>query len=289
MDLVSMPQLCVAVRTHAKLHAQLTESRNQLVVTLPSSLDRLVLTSGLNTGRPRIFWQLRTFLGTSKRECGYLDWSGDYIPLVQFVIDYAYSLQQMAPQYEGVIDALRGRGLDAQLIVAEGGGGFQIRINLPDGTFLLIGAGEFLPPRREQVEGWHVSHNAPDIQIAVVYDSMPESRPRGGSLGGGNPDLMADCVTRYVTGVMARYGGRHPLGSPVQQDATAPGTVAWLLEELVSLRRHQADLGPVGSALITVAELDGTAPKSVEVPAEVLNRISGLLLSEVTACQAYGG
>ncbi|MCM2388818.1 hypothetical protein [Streptomyces albipurpureus] len=289
MNLVSMPQLCVAIRTHARLEAQLTESGNQLAVTLPSSLDKLVLTSGLTTGRPRIFWQLRSFLGTAKEECGYLDWSGESIPLVQFVIDYAYSSRQVAPQYEHIIDALRGRGLDAQLTVAEVGKGFQIRVDLPDGTFLLIGAGEFLPPRREQVEGWRVSHNAPDTQIAVVYDSVPESRVKGGSLGGGNPDLMADSVTRYVTGVVARYGGRHPLGSPVQQDSTTPGTVAWLLEELVSLRRRQADLGTAGSALITIAEWDGSAPKSVEVPAEVMNRISGLLLSEVTACQAYGG
>lgn len=290
MDLVSMSQLGVELRTRAQLDAQVTEDGRQLVIILPSSLDQLVFTPGQAGGQPRLFWRRRTFLGTATDESGYLDWTADPAPLVRFVIHYAYARSQVAPQYQRVVDALRGRGLDAELAHADGGG-YQIRIGLPDLTYLLIGAEKALPPRLEQVQGWHVKHYGPEERIAVVYDSMPQNRARGAGLGGPHVDVMADHVARYVSSVMARYGGRHPLGAPVrlQQDATAPGTVAWLLEELVRLPQHHGELAGAGGALITIARRDGSDPATVEVPAAAVNRISALLLAEVTNCQVYGG
>ncbi|WP_243769467.1 hypothetical protein [Streptomyces cyanogenus] len=198
----------------------------------------------------RLFWRRRTFLGTATDESGYLDWTADPAPLIRFVISYVCSRSQITRQYQRVLDALRGRGLDAELAHADGGG-FQIRIGLSDLTYLLIGADETLPPRLEHVQCWHVEHYGPEIRIAVVYDSMPHNRPRGARLGGAHVDVMADHVARYVASVMARYGGRHPLGAPVrlQQDATSPATVAWLLEELVRLPRHHGELTNDGGAL----------------------------------------
>ncbi|AEY93233.1 hypothetical protein SHJG_7967 [Streptomyces hygroscopicus subsp. jinggangensis 5008] len=290
MELVPISRLGAELRTQAQLEVQVTEGERQLVIVLPSSLDQLWITAGHNSGRPRLFWRRRTFLGTATDESGYLDWTADPAPLIRFVINYAYSRNQFAPQYQRVLDALRGRGLDAELAHADGGG-FQIRIGLPDLTYLLIGADEILPPRPEQVQGWHVEHYGPEDHIAVVYDSMPHNRPRGASRGGAHVDVMADHVARYVASVMARYGGRHPLGAPVrlQQDATSPATVAWLLEELVRLPRHHGELANDGGALITIARRDGNDPATVELPAVVVNRISALLLAEVTACQTYGG
>ncbi|MBY8887228.1 hypothetical protein K7472_20595 [Streptomyces sp. PTM05] len=290
MELVPISQLGAELRAQAQLDVRVTEGERQLVIVLPSSLDQLWITPGHSSGRPRLFWRRRTFLGTATDESGYLDWTADPAPLIHFVFNYAYSPSQIAPQYQRVLDALHGRGLDAKLAHAKGGG-FQIRIGLPDLTYLLIGTGKSLAPRLEQVQGWHVEHHGPEEHIAVVYDSMPHNRPQGASLGGPHVDVMADHVARYVASVMARYGGRHPLGAPVrlQQDATAPGTVAWLLEELVQLPCHQGELDNDGGALITIARRDGSDPATVDVPAVVVNRISALLLSEVTNCQIYGG
>jgi hypothetical protein len=281
-SLVSLSAVVAELRPD--LDAQVNED-GQLVVLLPSSLDQLVLTPSQKT--PHLLWQHRTFLGTATDSAGYLDWTADAVPLQRFIWAYAYSSQQMTPQYQHVMDALRGRGLDPELVPADGGG-FHLYVDLKDSTFLLIAAGEDLPPRFEQVTGWHVEHYSPEDHIAVVYDSTPE---RSGPTAGPDVNLMADSVARYVSTTMARYGGRHPLGLPQRnrQEHTAPSTVAWLLAELAGLPRHRNELAAPGGAVFTIAERDGSEPVTVVVPAAVVGRISSLLLSEITACRTYGG
>jgi len=274
----------VAAELRPDLDAQVSED-GQLVVILPSSLDQLVLTPGRTA--PRLLWQHRTFLGSMAGSAGYVGWPADTTPLLRFIWAYAFSQQQMAPQYQPVLAALRGRGLDPELISAEGGG-FQLYVDLKDSTWLLIAADETLPPRLEQVSGWHVEHYSPEDHIAVVYDSMPK---HGGPGAGPDVTLMADSVARYVSAVMARYGGRHPMGFPTRhrEEHTAPSTVAWLLAELAGLPRHRGELAAPGGAAFTIADRDGSNPVTVEVPAALVGRISSLLLSEITACRTYGG
>src|SRR5690606_19832420 len=98
-------------------------------------------------------------------------------------------------------------------------------------------------------------------------------------------------VARYVASVMARYGGRHPLGAPIrlQQDATSPATVAWLLEELVRLPRHHGELANDGGALITIARRAGNDPATYGLQAAIDNRTTGQQLHGATDPKTPGG
>jgi hypothetical protein len=283
-ELIDLGHLVEELRSTAGLDAHAFDG--QVIITLPCSYDQLILSPGRSTASPKIFWQQRTSIGGATGKSGFLDWPSQSRPLIDFAIYYAYSLDEYGPQYRAVLEALRGRGLDAQLQPADGGG-YLIRIPLHADGYLLIGAGEALPPRLEQVTGWHVQHHIDGDVQAVVYDSMPENRGRGGLIGGPDINRMADSVARYVSELLVRYGGPSPLGAP-RRGETSPGTLAWLLQELVALPPHLGQATTDGGALITIAAQDGSGAVTVAVPPVVVNRISAMVLAEITASQAIG-
>ncbi|WP_445517271.1 hypothetical protein [Streptomyces sp. NEAU-174] len=284
---VSVAHLVDALRAK-QLDATLTKDR-QVVVILPSTLDQLILSPSRSAGTPRLFWQRRTFLGTATHECGHLEWTADPRPLVAAVLGYAHSTQQIAPQYGAVIDALRVRGLDAGVVPADGGR-HLVCVYLADGTYLLIGCPEALPPRLAQVTGWHVRHEGPEERIAVVYRSDARGQGLGATIGGPDINLMVEHVVRYVRETAARYGGHHPLAAPTphKPEPTA-ASLAWLVRELTQLPRIQYELSEPGGALLTIAERDGANATAVEVPDQLVRRMYALLLTELTSMQRYGG
>lgn len=284
IELIDVGDLAEELRSTVGLDAH--AFGGQLIITLPCSYDQLILSPGRTATIPKIFWQQRTSIGAATGRSGFLDWPSQSRPLIDFALSYAYSLDEFGPQYRVVLEALRGRGLDAQLQPADGGG-YLIHIPVHGDGYLLIGAGEALPPRLDQVSGWHVQHHMDGEVHAVVYDSMPESRGRGGLIGGPDVNRMADSVARYVSELLVRYGGPSPLGAP-RRGETAPGTLAWLLQELVALPPHIGRTTAVGGALITIAAPDGSGAVTIPVPPVVVNRISAMVLAEVTASQAIG-
>ncbi|BDH10489.1 hypothetical protein HOK021_16680 [Streptomyces hygroscopicus] len=179
-----MPRLAFVLRKHAGVDAHHLYG-TRVVVTLPSSGDIVNLTPvGNNTLR----WDHKT-AGDTPVESGELLWEKDPDGILRWVINRAYSLGQIVPQYAGVMAELSGRGLSAELVDADGGG-FLIRIDLPDHTFLLIGGGGNLPPRADQVERWHVQHEGVEDHIAVVFRS-----PNSGTADAAE---MAEAAASYV-------------------------------------------------------------------------------------------
>lgn len=283
-ELIDLSNLEQEMRTAAGVDARFLGDR--LVITLPCSYDRLILSPGRSTKSPAIFWQQRTSIGAATGRSGYLPWPTESRPLVNFVLNYAYSHDEYLRQYHGVLDALRGRGLDAHLRPADGGG-YLIHISLHGDGYLLIGAGEALPPRLEQVTGWHVQHHVDGDVHALVYDSMPENRGSGGLPGGPDLNRMADSVARFVSELLVRYGGANPLHGG-QRAQTGPGTLAWLLEEMAGLPSHIASANGPGSAVVTIATADGSASATVTLPPAAVNRLGALVLAEITAHHAIG-
>lgn len=282
-QVVDLANLVQELRTAANVDAHFSPDR--LVIVLPCSYDQLILSPGRSTKTPAIFWQQRTSIGAATGRSGYLPWPAESRPLINFVFGYAYSQDEYLRQYSSVLDALRGRGLDAHLRPADGGG-YLIHIPLHGDGYLLIGAGEALPPRLEQVTGWQVQHHIDGGVQAVVYDSLPENLGSGGLPGGPDLNRMADNVARYVSELLVRYGGANPLRGG-QRGQTGPGTLAWLLEEMAGLPSHITPAGP-GSAVVTIATADGSASSVVTLSAAAVNRLGALVLAEITAHHAIG-
>nr|WSY55446.1 hypothetical protein OG999_38550 [Streptomyces sp. NBC_00886] len=281
---MDLSDLVDALKAEA-LDAALTED-GQIVVNLPSSRDQLILGPSRGGSEPRLFWQRRTFLGTRTNECGYLEWTAAPGPVVGAILGYAHSPGQTGPQYGPVLDALRSNGLDAA-IVTTGGGGHLICVYLADGTHLVIGAPESLPPQLTQVTGWHVRHRGPGDKSTVVYHSAPQDRDPGATTGGPDINLMAKHVARHVTETGLRHDGHRPLTAPApEQDVTAR-SLTRLIEELAQLPRHQEELDNPGGALITITERNGTHTRTTEVPAELVSRIHSVLLSMLTVMRPY--
>lgn len=254
-----------------------------LIVTLPCSYDQLILSPGRSSRHRGIFWQQRTSIGSATGRSGILPWPTEARPLVNFVWHYAYSQDEYMRQYHGVLEAMRGRGLDAKLKQADGGG-FIIHVPLHGDGYLLVGAPEALPPRLEGVTGWHVQHHLNDDGFrSVVYDSMPETFGPGPS--GPDVKVMADSVARYVSELLVRYGGIDPLHGN-QRGLTSPATLAWLLEELVALPSSIARSKGPAAAVVTIAAPDGSASTSVTLPPDLVNRLNALVLAEITARHA---
>lgn len=281
-ELVDMNSLTQELRTAAGVEVRSFGDR--LIITLPCSYDQLILSPGRSSKTPAIFWQQRTSIGAATGRSGYLAWPTESRPLIKFVIGYAYSLDEYLRQYHGVLDALRNRGLNAKLQPAEAGG-FLIHIPLHADGYLLIAAAENLPPRLESVTGWHVEHYVEGDFRSVVHDSMPDS---AAGLSG-EPDLthMADNVAQYVSELLMRYGGINPLRGG-QRGQTGLDTLAWLLEEMAALPSHITPADGRGSAVVTIATMDGSASASVTLPPAAMNRLGALVLAEITAHHAIG-
>lgn len=302
--LMELSHLVEALRAEA-LDAALTDD-GQIVVNLPSSRDQLILGPSRGGSEPRLFWQRRTFLGTRTNECGYLEWTAAPEPVVGAILGYARSPGLTGPQYGPVLDALRSNGLDAA-IVTTSGGCHLICVHLADGTQLIVGAPESLPPQLSQVTGWLVRHRGPGDRSTVVYHSAPSSGSASGSASApssssasasqdhdpgaanGGPDihLMAKHVARYVTEAGLRHDGHRPLTTPAPEQKVTARSLSRLIGELVQLPRHQDELDNPGGALITITERDGTNTRTTEIPAELVSRMYSVLFSMLTVMRPY--
>ncbi|XUL87670.1 hypothetical protein ACQ86D_14110 [Streptomyces galilaeus] len=286
---MELSRLAEALRAEA-LDAALTDD-GQIVVNLPSSRDQLILGPSRGGSEPRLFWQRRTFLGTRTNECGYLEWTATPEPVVAAILGYTRTSGPSGPQYGPVLDALRGNGLDAG-IVTTGGGCHLICVYLADGTRLVIGAPEGLPPQLSQVTGWLVRHKGPGDRSAVVYRSAPQEQEPGAA-GGGTPNggadinLMAKHVARYVTEAGLRHDVHRPLPAPAPEQEVTARSLARLVGELARLPCHQEALDNPGGALITITERDGSSTRTAEVPAELVSRIHSVLQSMLVVMRPY--
>ncbi|WP_042380201.1 hypothetical protein, partial [Streptacidiphilus melanogenes] len=204
---IVVPLSTLAAELRPYLDASL-DGAGRLVIVLPSSRDRLVIKpSAIRTPHPQLLWEVRTFLDTATGARGYLDWPDELPPLVAFVHRRAFSLEEVGPQYQLVIDTLALHGLKAEVIAADGGG-YQIRVEVPrrwyqamglrPATHLLIGAPEVLPARSQEVDGWHVEHHAPGHFIAVVYDTIPDGRAET-TWRNASPTLLAEYLAEYIS------------------------------------------------------------------------------------------
>ncbi|MFC1435320.1 hypothetical protein ACEZDB_32240 [Streptacidiphilus sp. N1-3] len=204
---IAVPLSALAAELRPDLDASLDEA-GRLVVVLPSSHDRLIIKpSALRAAHPQLLWEYRTLLNTQTGTRGFLDWTDDIRPLLSFVHQRAFSFEEVAPQYQSVLDTLQRHGLEAEVISADDGG-FQIRVEvrrtwqqallLRPSTFLLIGAPEVLPARVEQVKGWHVEHYSPSDFIEVVYHTVPEPLEET-DWRNASPTLLAEYLAEYVS------------------------------------------------------------------------------------------
>ena len=282
--LMELAHLVEALRAKA-LDAALTDD-GQVVVNLPNSRDQLILGPSRGGSEPRLFWQRRTFLGTRTNECGYLEWAATPEPVVGAILGYARAPGLTGPQYGPVLDALRSNGLDAA-IVTTSGGCHLICAYLADGTQLLIGAPESLPPQLSQVTGWHVRHKGPGDRSTVVYHSAPQDHDPGAATGGPDINLLAKHVSRYVTEAGLRHDSHRPLTAPAPGQEVTARSLALLVGELAQLPRHQEELDNPGGALITITERDGSNTRTTEVPAELVSRIHSVLQSMLTVMRPY--
>ncbi|WP_405993776.1 hypothetical protein [Streptomyces sp. NBC_00986] len=297
---MELSHLVEALRAEA-LDAALTDD-GQIVVNLPSSRDQLILGPSRGGSEPRLFWQRRTFLGTRTNECGYLEWTAAPEPVVGAILGYARAPGLTGPQYGPVLDALRSNGLDAA-IVTTSGGCHLICVHLADGTQLIVGAPESLPPQLSQVTGWLVRHRGPGNRSTVVYHSTPapvsvsssasasasasQDRDAGAPTGGPDIHLMAKHVARYVTEAGLRHDGHRPLTTPAPEQEVTARSLALLVGELAQLPRHQKELDNSGGALITITERDGTDTRTTEIPAGLVSRMHSVLFSMLTVMRPY--
>ncbi|MGX9889718.1 hypothetical protein [Streptomyces sp. NPDC002276] len=286
---MELSRLAEALRAEA-LDAALTDD-GQIVVNLPSSRDQLILGPSRSGSEPRLFWQRRTFLGTRTNECGYLEWTAAPEPVVAAVLGYTRASGPSGPQYGPVLDALRGNGLDAG-VVTTSGGCHLICVYLADGTRLVIGAPESLPPQLSQVTGWLVRHKGPGEKSTVVYHSAPQDQEAGAATGGtatGGADvnLMAKHVARYVTEAGLCHDVHRPLPVPAPEQEVTARSLARLVGELAQLPCHQEQLDNTGGALITITERDGSSTRTAEVPAELVSRIHSVLQSMLVVMRPY--
>lgn len=296
--LMELSHLVEALRAEA-LDVALTDD-GQIVVNLPSSRDQLILGPSRGGSEPRLFWQRRTFLGTRTNECGYLEWAATPEPVVGAILGYACAPGLTGPQYGPVLDALRSNGLDAAIVTTTGGC-HLICVYLADGTQLIVGAPESLPPQLSQVTGWLVRHRGPGDRSTVVYHSAPAPASASGSGSGsgsqdhdpgsanGGPDitLMAKHVARYVTEAGLRHDSHRPLTAPAPEQEVTARSLSRLVGELAQLPRHQKELDNPGGALITIAERDGSNTRTTEIPAELVSRMHSVLFSMLTVMRPY--
>ncbi|MEV5526714.1 hypothetical protein [Streptomyces prunicolor] len=297
---MELSHLVEALRAEA-LDVALTDD-GQIVVNLPSSRDQLILGPSRGGSEPRLFWQRRTFLGTRTNECGYLEWAATPEPVVGAILGYARAPGLTGPQYGPVLDALRSNGLDAAIVTTTGGC-HLICVYLADGTQLIAGAPESLPPQLSQVTGWLVRHRGPGDRSTVVYHSAPTPTPTpapasvsvsvsqdhdpGAANGGPDIALMAKHVARYVTEAGLRHDGHRPLTAPAPEQEVTARSLSRLIGELARLPRHQEELDNPGGALITIAERDGSNTRTTEVPAELVSRMHSVLFSMLTVMRPY--
>ena len=286
--MLELPLLVEAMRAEA-LDAALTDD-GQIVVNLPDSRDQLILGPSRGGSEPRLFWQRRTFLGTRTNECGYLEWSATPEPVVAAILGYTRTPGRSGPQYGPVLDALRSNGLDAA-VVTTSGGCHLICVYLADGTRLVIGAPESLPPQLSQVTGWLVRRKGPGGKSAVVYHSAPQDQEpgaaAGGAPGGADINLMAKHVARHVTEAGLRHDAHRPLPAPAPEQEVTARSLARLVGELAQLPCHQEALDNPGGALITITERDGSSTRTAEVPAELVSRIHSVLQSMLSVMRPY--
>jgi hypothetical protein len=290
--LMELSHLVEALRAEA-LDVALTDD-GQIVVNLPSSRDQLILGPSRGGNEPRLFWQRRTFLGTRTNECGYLEWAATPEPVVGAILGYARAPGLTGPQYGPVLDALRSNGLDAAIVTTTGGC-HLICVYLADGTQLIVGAPESLPPQLSQVTGWLVRHRGPGDRSTVVYHSAPsppavsvsQDHDPGAATGGPDITLMAKHVARYVTEAGLRHDGHRPLTAPAPEQEVTARSLSRLVGELAQLPRHQEELDIPGGALITIAERDGSNTRTTEVPAELVSRMHSVLFSMLTVMRPY--
>ncbi|WP_405947485.1 hypothetical protein OG588_13530 [Streptomyces prunicolor] len=291
---MELAHLVEALRTEG-LDAALTDD-GQIVVNLPGSRDQLILGPSRGGSEPRLFWQRRTFLGTRTNECGYLEWAATPEPVVGAILGYARAPGLTGPQYGPVLDALRSNGLDAAIVTTTGGC-HLICAYLADGTQLIVGAPESLPPQLSQVTGWLVRHRGPGDRSTVVYHSAPnptsasasasQDHDAGAATGGPDIHLMAKHVARYVTEAGLRHDGHRPLTTPAPEQEVTARSLSRLVGELAQLPRHQEELDNPGGALITIAERDGSNTRTTEVPAELVSRMHSVLFSMLTVMRPY--
>ena len=291
---MELSHLVEALRAEA-LDAALTDD-GQIVVNLPGCRDQLILGPSRGGSEPRLFWQRRTFLGTRTNECGYLEWTAAPQPVVGAILGHARAPGLTGPQYGPVLDALRSNGLDAA-IVTTGGGCHLIRVYLADGTQLIVGAPESLPPQLSHVTGWLVRHKGPGDRSTVVYHSAPppasasasasQDHDSGAPTGGPDIHLMAKHVARYVTEAGLRHDGHRRPTAPAPEGEVTARSLSRLIGELAQLPCHQEELDNPGGALITVTERDGSNTRTTEVPAELVSRMHTVLFSMLTVMRPY--
>ena len=147
---------------------------------------------------------------------GYIDRSGyaldDPKPLVHFVLEQAYGLQELVSQYQPVLDILHQHNHRAWLVEYPQAGGRLICIDLPDGTHLTVTTDPHLdecfpgwertgdlPARLDQVTGWSVEHRKNGTLtglITHVYNTLPNNNAVPGNP---DPTALAQAITRYTT------------------------------------------------------------------------------------------
>ncbi|MGW7521836.1 hypothetical protein ACWGJ2_40350, partial [Streptomyces sp. NPDC054796] len=270
---ISMTDLAIAIREEAEVEVNHNFGKSVLV-TLPSSGDEIALWPAPSkpSAPLTLFWLRQTPEG-KKTDHGQLDWPADPRPIVDWVISVAYSADEVGPQYAPVLATLHEHNVNATLTQVQGVG-FLLHVALPDSTYLVIGEDEGLPSRPDQVENWHVQHEAVNDHIAVVFHG---------------PELhaMVAATQRYLQGTAIRYGGHHPLGTPAPgEHAAGPDRLCRLLAELSGLSRF--DRRAPGGAVITVFDPDGYNGASADVPAELVVRICRLLSVEKRVIESYG-
>lgn len=187
-----MPRLAIALRNQAEVEAHHLLGK-RVVLTLPSSGENVNL---IPVGNDTITWEHVTSEGV-RLESGEMKWESDPSAIIRWVIRRAYSLTQIIPQYAHVVAEFRGHDLAAEVVAADAGG-YLIRIDLPDHSFLLVGGHESLPPRADQVKQWHVQHEGIEDHIAVVY--------RSPTTGGTYVTEMVETTASYVRAVVAPLG-----------------------------------------------------------------------------------
>ncbi|MFE4674497.1 hypothetical protein [Streptomyces sp. NPDC056723] len=97
------------------------------------------------------------------------------------------------------VSALRAYGLVASVEPSDGRG-YQIHVEGPDSSYLLVGCPVDLPGFTEVPDGFHVEHFSSDgDHIAVVYHSLPDAE--GEKPGDSSASALATAVGTYLGSV----------------------------------------------------------------------------------------
>ncbi|WP_406384006.1 hypothetical protein OHU25_41085 [Streptomyces sp. NBC_00117] len=109
----------------------------------------------------------------------------------------SFSNSEPRPDFYPWVSALDAFGLAASVEPSDGRG-FQIHVEGPDGTYLLIGCPVDLPGFAEVPHGFHAEHFSSDgDHIDVVYHSFRDAEGEGE--GDSSASALATAVSRYLS------------------------------------------------------------------------------------------